>query len=610
MHFMVFDGVFPKIAPKALKESNAVIAENLDIYGTNVRPHQTLGGTHVVLDVTGTPITGRVETLYKVGKTLVAFESFTTIADDPIQRLGEHSFLFVMDNVLYRQSEQRILQKLPPIKVGIDRPSCKTEPTAEVVPEAGCKEEAIEQICPANTDETCNTDGYPPQITAYKFTYVNQCHEESADSNPSNFVDVHNGDAVKIVVDDTPPENAVARRWYRAVADANGVTNWLYVGTSGVTDNIFYDVTCPLSWGNVLDTENDTPPPTCITGVSNIGNLRTILWAGNTVYVSSLMKPHAYPANNVYNLRYDILRIDKVTERIEGSVSYQNLVLTKGLHYRLTYDEGFGVSEVETRFPITKPEMACATDVAVYFLAKSGICEFTVQGIKLISGDFFTEREFGNWVNQNSRPVHFEDRIFIFGDRSFIFTLGGDERRDPSLSTLSIPWDIGLSTIDNRLVVYKSQGDRLPLIRWWGEGQEKMRGVWRSKPIMMSGFWRPVALKVISSEYVHKSVQATGVRAKCNIWKKTHPGLGENEFLSAHPEYEKYRAELLRVYPSVEVVLFADGKEYYRRYVSSGRPFLIPRKHRALDWQVEVRSHIVVDEIHIQTSRESLLSED
>lgn len=609
MHFMVFDGVVPKIAPKALKEQNGVIAENLDLYGTRFLPHQAVGESHTLLDVYGNTVEGRVETIHRVGRTYVAFPTLTHIAEDPIKRFGDNSFLFVMDNKLYRQSETRILQKKPPVRVGIDRPSCKTEPTAEVIAGAGCKEDGIELLCVENSDPMCNTDGYPPQITAYKFTYVNKCEEESADSMPTNFVEVNNGDAVKLTVDDTPPDNAVKRRWYRAVADDDGVAHWLYVGTSSVKENTFYDITCPLGMGAMLETENDDAPPECITGIANIGNLYTIVFGGKEVYVSNLMKPHAYSNKHHYSLRYNIVRAFSVTERVEGAVSHQVLVLTDGLHYRLTFDEMIGISEIQTRLPVLKAETACSMETAVYYISDSGLCEFTVDGIKLITGEFFTEREWRSWVDRGSRLVYHDDRIFVFGKRNFIITLGGDERRDPTVSTLSTEWDIGYSTVDNRLLVYKAGGDRA-FCHWWAEGQERMCGVWRSRPIMMSGFWRPVSLKVISSEYTHKSYKARDVIHKFEVWRKTHPDLGVTEFIKTYPEYAVYKAELLQVYPTIEVVLFADGKEYYRRHVSSGRPFLIPRKYKALDWQVEVRSRLVIEEIHIQTSRESLLSED
>lgn len=609
MHFMVFDGLVPKIAPKALKEQNGVVVENLDLYGTRFLPHKELGKSHVLLDVNGNVFNGFAETIKQVGDTLVAFPVYTPTAYDPIERLGKHSFMFVMDNKLYRQSESRILQKKPPMLVGIARPSCKVEPKAEVIKGAGCKEEEIEQICPENTDTNCNPDAYPPQLTAYKFTYVNACGEESADSMPTNYVEVENGDAVKLTVTDTPPSNAVKRRWYRAVADADNNVNWLYVGTSSITQSEFYDVTCPLSWGAMLETELDNSPPDCISGIANIGNTQTLIWAGRDIWVSPALKPHAYPQANHYELRFDILRADSVTERVEGAVSYQVLVLTDGYHYRITSDNAVGISEYEVRLPALSAEQATATETAVYYGSTMGLCEFTVQGIKLSTGELFTEREWPEWFRSDSRIAYHDDRIFVFGTHSWIYSFGGDERRNPSLSTLSTSWQNGISTVRNSLVVYKSNDGR-PMCREWGTGQDRMCGVWRSRPVMMSGLWRPVALKIISPEYVSKSYLAKDIRHKYNMWRRRNIGLGVDDFLTAKPEYEKYRAELMRIYPSVEVILFADGKEYYRRMVSSGRPFLIPRKYKAIDWQVEVRSRIIIDEVHIQTSRESLLSED
>lgn len=199
MHFMSFGGVIPKIAPKAVKEQNGVIAENLDLYGVRFLPHNEVSVSVVLLNVYGEVVTGRIETIHKVGNTLVGFSTFTSIAMDPIERLGHNSFLFVENNKLYRQSESRILQKKPPIEVGIGKPDCKVEPVAEVITQAGCKESQIEQICVENSDESCNTDGYPPQITAYKFTYVNGCGEESTDSLPSNYVEVRNGSVREVV---------------------------------------------------------------------------------------------------------------------------------------------------------------------------------------------------------------------------------------------------------------------------------------------------------------------------------------------------------------------------------------------------------------------------
>lgn len=64
---------------------------------------------------------------------------------------------------------------------------------------------------------------------------------------------------------------------------------------------------------------------------------------------------------------------DSVTERIEGAVSYQCLALTDGYHYRLTFDQSIGISEVQVRLVAYKAEMATANDIAVYYISPSGL---------------------------------------------------------------------------------------------------------------------------------------------------------------------------------------------------------------------------------------------
>ena len=606
---MTFEGMIPKVAPKALRDQNGVVAENLDVYGTRFLPHQELGESVQLLSVYGRAYAGRPETIHKVGNTYVAFSDWTSVAADPTERLGANSFMFVADGKLWRQSEQRILQKLHPIQVGMEKPACDVRPSAEVVEQAGCETPDIGNVCNIEFGKD-NCHEKVPYLTAYKFTYVNGCEEESADSYPTEFIDFHDGDAIKVSANDTPPANAVKRRWYRAVPNQDNGVEWLYVGTQDIGEQDFYDVACAEGLGGSLETELDNPPPSCIEGVVNIGNNRTMLWGGDKIYVSNSNRPHAYPTANEYQLRYNILRLDAVTERIEGGEHYQVLALTDGLHYRITFTDTVGISEIETRFQAIKKELACKNEVAVYYIAKEGVCEFTVGGVQLISGELFTEREWSQWWNRQTRMVYYDGAIVFFGRKNYIYVLGADERRGASLTTLSTHWEFGWSDYSNRMLVYQVQPAGAPLCRWFAEGQGLMCGVWRSKPIMMSGRWRPTAFKVVSPDFQHKSIHARRERMVFKDWQRKNYTLGVDEYIAAYPEKEQYRDELLKQYPFVEVVLFADGKEYYRRKVTSERPVLVPRKYRAIDWQVEVRGRIVIEEVHIQTSRESLLSEE
>ena len=122
---MTFGGLVPKLAPKILRPENGTVAENLDVYSTRFLPHKELGESVTLLSVYGRRYAGRPEVIHKVGNTFVAFTDWVSIAQDPTERLGRNSFLFVEGGKLWRQSEQRILQKLRPLQVGIERPSCK-----------------------------------------------------------------------------------------------------------------------------------------------------------------------------------------------------------------------------------------------------------------------------------------------------------------------------------------------------------------------------------------------------------------------------------------------------------------------------------------------------
>lgn len=606
---MTFGGLVPKLAPKILRPENGTVAENLDVYSTRFLPHKELGESVTLLSVYGRRYAGRPEVIHKVGNTFVAFTDWVSIAQDPTERLGRNSFLFVEGGKLWRQSEQRILQKLRPLQVGIERPSCKAIPTAEIIKGAGCETPDIGDVCGLEFGKD-NCHERVPNLTAYKYTYVNECEEESGDSYPTEFIDFHDGDAIKVVANDTPPSNAVKRRWYRAVPNQDYGVEWLFVGTQDIHDQEFYDTACAEGLGASLETELDNPPPTCIEGIVNIGNNRTMLWGGDKIYVSNVMRPHAYPTANEYKLRFNILRLAAVTEKVEGGEHYQVLALTDGLHYRIVFTDTVGISEIETRFATVSKELTCTNEVAMYFVSKEGICEFTTGGIQLISGDYFTEREWSQWYNRATTRLVFHDgSLFFFGDKNFIYRLGADERRESTLTTLSTRWDNGWSDHGNKLLVYAAHA-YAPLCRWFAEGQDRMCGVWRSKPVMMSGRWRPTTFKIVSPEFAHKSVHARRERGLYKDWLRRHPSLGVGDYIKANPEKDKYRAELIREYPSVEVILFADGKEYYRRNVTTERPVQVPRKYRAIDWQVEVRSRLVIEEIHIQTSRESLLSEE
>lgn len=607
MHFYKFGGMIPKQSRKSLSDDAATFARNMDVYGNRLTPLYYPKKRGELLDVNGNRFTGVAATIEKVGDIYVAWDKIIHTAPDYSHRLGYNSFLFVDDGQLWRQSAERILTGKPPVKVGIEPPSSDDtqRPTAEVISDAGCERVTVDQVCMPEPSHNCEDRQYPPEATAYLFTYVTACQEESAPSRPTEIVDTKDGDAVKITFHDTPPENAVARRVYRSVSTTDGTGVFLFVGESQIGDTEFYDMACDDNLGEALQTEDHFPPPDCLEGVTAIGDNVTVLWSNRHIYFSQHRLPHAYGLNQELRLRFPIYGAYEITDVLEGEDHYYLLVVCDGLNYIIhgSGGEEVSVSEVQTRHYAFGPHSVCNTEAGLLFACRQGICSFTTQGIELITGEFLTEKEWVRYSPEKKRICYDDDRIIGFGEgRNFIITLGTDKRRPMSFVEYDNPYEIGYAMVDKPMIFARSGW-----YYWIDQSCRPMTYEWRSIPIVMAGEWRPTFLKVVSYDFARFAPDLEYARLKFKEFQHRYPHLGAVDFIESNPKFAKHYNRLTEAKPSVTIILFADGVEYYRRQVSSSKPFQIPRRHKALDWEVVVIGSLEIEEIHIQSSRESLV---
>lgn len=604
MRIAQFFGLVPKVADKSLPEGKAVIAKNLDIYGNHLRPIRLPENTGMrLLTPCGEIFTGEPVSIHRAGSLYIAWDKPVFTSPDWTRKLGETTFLFVENGKLYRQSADRILTKQCPIPVGIKRPD-KAEVTAERVSKAGCPKTDIALLCVPDSNK-CESVNKPPVPVAYLFTYVNACNEESAQSKPSEVVDIEWGDAVKITVKDTPPANAIKRRWYRAVTDNDGVARWLMVGETSIEKTEFYDTNCPCDFSCELSTDTHDAPPDCLEGVAAVGNNLTVVWSNKHFWISEHNFPHAYNLNNEYQLRFHIRGMYEVTPRLEGQVHYTLIVITEGLHYLIFAEEPnlVNIAEVEQRYKCINYNNVCKVDSEVIYSARQGLVTLTPQGEQLITGELFTEHEWAKYEPATVKLTYHDDRIYGFtSEGGFIMQIGSDKRRDSDLVTHDVVVQRGYTDEVSPMIVVKDGN-----IYEWGAGQPAIYD-WKSQTEMMAGLWRPTACKVVSPDF--DNIMPRGfkeARIKYQEWVRQNPYADTTTFFCQHPEYQQHYSQLIGNRPSVTVIIYADGREYYRKVVSSNKPFLLPRKHKAIDWAVRVIGSIRVDEIHLQGSRESLL---
>lgn len=602
MRITTFGGLIPKLSEKFLPQGKGVIAENMDVYGNHLRPIKLpLHTNEKLLTVCGEVFSGTAVTIHRAGSIYIAWDKkiFTTV--DWTRKLGETTFLFVDNGILYRQSAERILAGKCPIKVGIERPKCP-KISLSIDTQAGCEATEIKPICvPYNT---CDNIEHPPVPVAYLFTYLNACGEESAHSKPSEVLDIKWGDAVVVTVEDEDvPDNAVTRRWYRAVTDNEGTAHWLMVGETPIEQTAFYDMNCPCDFGSELSTENHDAPPTCLEGVVVVGINLTIIWSNKHFWVSEFNFPHAYNLNNEYRLRFHVQGMYEVTDRIESTVHYNVIAITDGLHYLISAEspDTIHIAEIQQRYKCydTTPIIA---ESSVLYSSPQGLVSISSNGEELITGQLMTEYEWAEFEPRTLRLVYHDDRILGFTSYGgFIYQLGLDKRRDVDFVTHNVKVDIGYTDEISRCLVFKGND-----IYEWGKG-DLARYDWRSSTYTESGMWRPVACKIVSREF--DNIMPRGhqsARTAYEDWKRNNPLGNVATFIKNHPQYSQHYSHLAGLRPSIEIIVYADGREYYRRIVHTNKPFLLPRKYKAIDWAIRVKGQIEIDEIHLQTSRESL----
>jgi hypothetical protein len=604
-----FDGLAPKIDPQDQQPNGAVVAENCDLYGGRIDPHPALGDVGTPVTVDGELLVGRVSTLYRAGPVWVGFVEDTFVAPDPSERAGEDSFLFVRDGQLWRSSAAWILDKQGPVRVGISPPRCP--PTASLLAGGGTALVFPAMNCdgaPDPNDISCNVDADAPEARAYVVTYVTTCDEESAPSLPSGIVDVRNGDSVVLVDSDVPPDNAVARRWYRSIAGADGLAVWLFVAETPIAAPGYVDDVPSMALGEALPTEDHLPPPTCLQGVAVLGDAVTLVWSGDQFWMSEPRLPHAYPPLWRKRLRFPILAVLGVTADTEGQETYLGYVVTTGAPYFLS---GVGPEDVTPReYSLHEPgasrHCACIAEGSLVYASTRGLIQLRGPNAASILSPEVTEIEWQQFDPAGLKLAHDNGRLWGFAPLQSFVLPGSHYREDRGrfLTTLTLRADGVFAGPDTPLTVVQS-GQNGARLQQWGAGTGVMRSRWRSRVFTMPGEWWPAAAKVVA-DFPRESVHVTRARRMLAMWEQQHGDCRLDQFFNHHPELRRFEPELSSLRPHVTLRLFADGVEYYSRALHSSRPVRVPPR-RAIDWQVEVGGDLPIREVHFETSIQDLV---
>lgn len=607
MRFRDFDGEIPKLKPQALSAKHAQYAENVDLYGGLLRPHRAPQFQQYVVDEHGRPIaeSDKAAMFAMVGSHAVGFPTDTHWVRDPRESAGAGTILFVRDGKLWRLSPRMVDAGTGATMVGIYPP--KEAPTVAIAKGRGCLSQWDERC---QDPEDCSPCADAPELRGYRITYVNECGEESAPSPVSNLIDIRNGDGAIVVDTNTPPANAIKRRYYRSATTSNGETVWLYVDEDVIQDTTFVDSVCPNALGEVLPTENHEPPSECLDGVALGRNMQTVVWSENQFWVSEPRLPHAYKPETRVTLQYPIQFIAGHTTLVEGTTHFDIAIATKGYPYmgQIRDDGQTTIRELEYWYPAVSPFAWGVQNGVVYYAAEAGLIGIVGAKVEVATDDYMTEREWAKFMPATMRITGYDQRLFLWytkrdGTRAGLLLVAPttDKRRPPSLSRLTLTVKSAYASPDMDMFmligteVYK-----------WGAGAGYMKYTWWSGVEVNSANWFPTVFKIVGDDVPTYSRGAQRALTEYELWRKTHCDLSDSVFFDEHPALRPYMQQILGDGADVMFTLYCDGREIYSRRVRHAAPIMIKRVRRGIEWSVKVSGTTELRELHLQKSLNDL----
>lgn len=609
MRLTQFQGVVPKLRAEKLGQGFASFAENCLLHSGAIVPLVAPSFTADTVNIDGSLRTSPPGSLHRIGALWLGFDDFIPIAEDPIHVAGPDSFLYVKDGQLYRSGYQWIVDKQGPVKVGIDRPV--TPPVATPTGEKCDTTDYTPDDCwqdVVNDGENCDPQ-IPPLPLSFCYTWVTACVEESGPSDYSEPVLVNPGEGLVLVAPDTPPENAVAIRWYMLMTDKDNAMMTL-IGEQTLPALAFHF--CPtLFAGNDPLISETWYPPRCAEGVANVGFGSALIWSGRDLYPSEVNQPHAYPE------RYKITVDDPIVRVIsyrKHTGAYTAVVLTTGVPFMISGDtpDQLTVTRMNRTMPCVSAKSGLLVDNAVFFCSHEGIASIQEGNVQLVTTKWMDTAWWENAGPGNYILGHFDQRLFAFADttdsRSFMFTLS-------RVDTAYEPRDLVFLTA-RATAVYADPETPMNLSGYglggagvwrWEGSNTPMCARWQSRVFSAMGAWAPTACKVLTDA---QRVSEEAMDYSRLIWEEERRLLTAAEvddFLRRHPDAERLIPEL--VSPVVCVELLAYKEPVYTRHVWSMRPFRLRRKVRLVEWGISVTTTAQVYEIHMAHTIEDLAAE-
>ena len=459
-----FSGERPRVAKHLGKDYEAQVAENCDLSRGDLRPFRANTRTLNLAE------TGTLKSLYRWKKAgddeWIVSANELDFARSPIA--GEANDRVYVTGM----TEPRVLTKsilstpfdftTDYYKLGVPAPAA-----------------ALSSL----TGYTGSGSGYRAYIYTYVVKLGSTDAEEGQNSPIISISDYTSGDVTLSGFTAPPATRSIGKiRIYRTAASTSGVGEFLFVGefdTAGVNfaTYTFVDDVADSALGEAFACEDFAPPPATLAGIIAPDGGSLAGFVGNRVYVSEPFLPHAWP----YSYPVDATVVGL------GNIGNTIVVLTDETPYLLSGQaDAMSTTKLVGRYPCLSKAGIVSCETGVLYPTEEGIALVTLDGVKLFSYDYFTQKQYYNDYSPTAiRAVFYNGYYFAFHNNGCFMI----NTRDMSLCRITTYPNAAaphVSLVDTHLY-YISQdyeGDNA-IYEFEGETDTYQTYRWRSKDFLL-----------------------------------------------------------------------------------------------------------------------------
>jgi|GEM_PF-1522012 len=584
----VFAGARPLIEPRLLDATQAQVADNCRLDSGALAPLRRM------LVEARISVRGVRDILRYKGAWLHFYEAVSlcrsTVNADELDRMyytGENS-----GAMMFREGEQT--GAAAPVRLGLPAPV------------------SIPTVAVQGTGETNGVTS----TAYYVWTWVSDLGEESAPSAPSALFNFVTGQSMQVsgmaLPDLTGRNPAKYKRLYRGASGTKDTTE-LFVAEFAASLDTYHDDILTSALDESLVTEGWLPPPDGLQGLTTVRGGSLAGFVGNKVYISQPFAPYAWPRSYAQSLEHTIVAL-------AATGSYL-VALTNASAYLIPCDDvtSTAPTRLEGYTPCAGPRGVVSMRQGVLFPGVDGLYlvgagSTTPQNLtaSVLSEEDWWDMQpstFRAWGVGNKYICFCEDTSGV--KRGFIYDLA----QPTVLLGLGLHATCGWLEPEGRKLHLGFEEDGRTTIALWEGHDVPYSAQWRSKVFRFPSPAHMAAARVeadFPGIMTREEYEAMRIALAASYAEEIAAGELGGQLGTARCGNVIFAGDILDSVsapyseePVLTFQLFADGREVYRRNVTTSAPFPLP-SFTGSEWEVLISGAVTVRHVSVATSMAEL----